>query len=426
MARMTSDGEGTAAERFASGEIEWLLGEEGSGWLKQTAEWLEAEGGAVATAALVGRLRKQHSGERARMLLWQCALRRKAREKFARPAGMFFTRRGLEQASDEVVAGYKAERFRAGVPRVDLCAGVGGDLGALAAGGPAVGIERDALLARFAGVNARQLAGRVGWLVEARCTEVGAEQVAAGVAWHADPDRRVGGRRGVRVEDHDPPREVFDALLARSDLAGIKLAPAGKLPADWESRAEREWISREGECKQQVAWFGALARVVGGRSATVLRGGERRTVCAPAGWMPAREDVGAITDGWAGRRPALGRYVYEPDAAVIAAGLVERLAEELGVQAVDTRIAYLTGDERREDLAASSFEVLEVAPFEVRRWKALVRARRMGWLEVKKRGVDLDPARVVEELAVPGEERGTLLVARFGSRVWGVLARRVG
>ena len=42
---------------------------------------------------------------------------------------MFFTSVGLEQATDFVTATYKAQRFSIGGRYVDLCCGLGGDLG---------------------------------------------------------------------------------------------------------------------------------------------------------------------------------------------------------------------------------------------------------------------------------------------------------
>ncbi len=59
---------------------------------------------------------------------------------------MFFTQRGLEQATDEIVAAYKARRFRGREGIYDLCTGVGGDLLALANLGEATGFDRDPIL----------------------------------------------------------------------------------------------------------------------------------------------------------------------------------------------------------------------------------------------------------------------------------------
>jgi hypothetical protein len=61
----------------------------------------------------------------------------------------------------------------------------------------------------------------------------------------------------------------------------------------------------------------------------------------------------------------------------------------------------------------------------VKALKTWLRARGIGRLEVKKRGVDLDPARLQRELQVPGDEQAALLVCRVRGKLTAILARRV-
>ena len=71
-----------------------------------------------SVGAIAG-LRKELSAERVHLVLQQAALRHRARDKFAAAERMFFTPLGLEQATDEVIAQHKAQRFaeRLGSPR---------------------------------------------------------------------------------------------------------------------------------------------------------------------------------------------------------------------------------------------------------------------------------------------------------------------
>jgi hypothetical protein len=186
------------------------------------------------------------------------------------------------------------------------------------------------------------------------------------------------------------------------------------LPEDWSSRAESEWISRKRECRQLVAWFGDLASQPGCRRATVLAGdGElRRTVCGkPNQSIPLA--------------PQIGRYVFEPDAAVLAAKLEGALASEGDLAAIAPGIAYLTGDSPLDDGALARFEVLEVLPLRAKTLKAWLIERGIGRLEVKKRGVDLDPERLRRELQVEGDDAAVLLVTRISGRVTVIAARRI-
>ena len=83
--------------------------------------------------------------------------------------------------------------------------------------------------------------------------------------------------------------------------------------------------------------------------------------------------------------PRLGRYVFEPDAAVLAAGLEGTLAAEWSLAAIAPSVAYWTGDKPVADPAVACFEVEESLPFRVKTLKPLLRARGVGRLEIKQR-----------------------------------------
>ncbi|HET6880328.1 MAG TPA: hypothetical protein VFI31_09245 [Pirellulales bacterium] len=382
-------------------DYRWLVGE-GAGRL--LAELAAAPHDALAAART---LRKNLSATRVHLLLEQVELRQRARAKFASADRMFFTPVALEQASDEWVAAHKARRFVSQEPVLDLCCGVGGDLIALGRRGRTIGVELNRATALLATANAPESAAVV----------VGnAAEVAVHTAWHIDPDRRATGRRATRTELYEPGPEVLDHLLQSNPAGSLKLAPAAVLPDRWVSDAELEWISRAGECRQLVAWFGRLAVNVGGRCATVLIGNEHpptfRTLVGDPNVAPA------IASNF-------GRYLAEPDAAVLAAGLVGVLAREHALAALAPGAVYLTGDRAAPDAALAWFEIDEAVPFDVKRLRSLLRERGIGRLEIKKRGVDIDPERLRRELCVPGDEHATLFLARRGRSVTALLARRL-
>ena len=64
-------------------------------------------------------------------------------------------------------------------------------------------------------------------------------------------------------------------------------------------------------------------------------------------------------------------------------------------------------------------------PYRLRELKSLLAERRIGRLEIKKRGVGIDPAEVRRKLALRGSKSATLVVARIGRRVVAILAQRV-
>ncbi|MFD0537996.1 hypothetical protein ACFQY7_33935 [Actinomadura luteofluorescens] len=102
---------------------------------------------------------------------------------------------------------------------------------------------------------------------------------------------------------------------------------------------------------------------------------------------------------------AWGRYLYEPDGAVIRAHLVGEVADLVDGGLADPHIAYVTSDELRPTPFASAYEVEDVMPFSVKRLRAELRRREIGVLTVKKRGSAVDVDRLRRDLGFGGAAR---------------------
>ncbi|MBD7958527.1 SAM-dependent methyltransferase [Microbacterium sp. Sa4CUA7] len=366
-------------------------------------------------AAAVSRLRAAgHSPDLVSAVVGQARLRVKAEAKFGPFAErMLFTRAGLEQATRLSVAARHAARFRAaGSARVaDLGCGIGGDALGLAA----LGIEVDAVDADevTAAIAAYNLAPFGSQVRVHHGTAQAFDTAAVDAVW-LDPARRTAGHSEttrVGAADWSPPLEwVFD--LAGRLPAGIKLGPAfdrDALPAD----AEAQWISVDGSTIELVVWTGALARPGIHRAALVVRGDATHelTAAADAADEPVRD---------------LGAFVHEPDGAVIRARLIGEVARELHAGMLAPGMAYLTGDAAVTSPFVSSFRVREQLPSDVKGLAKALRERGIGTLEIKKRGVDVDPAALRTKLKLKGAESATLLITRIGTRRLTLLADRVG
>lgn len=382
-------------------------------WLvsPEAADWLARAAGMDERTLALGGLRRDLGAERARLVAEQVHLRRRAREKFPDAERMFFTRVGLEQATDAWIGAYKAQRFPSDRPLADLCSGIGGDLMALAARAPKVrGCDLDPVTALFAAANAG-----VGVLE----SDAALFPFEPHSVWHIDPDRRPEGKRTTHVEGFRPDLATLDRLLAEHPDAAVKLAPATRAPEAWSQRAEREWISRGGECRQQVAWFGRLARHAGKRTATVVS--QHRT--------DVRQVVGSTPEGGTDSelplRAELAAYLFEPDAAVIAAGLIGELAREHGLTGVNSGVAYLTGDRPVADFALDGFAVTDVLPFDRKQLAGLFSQRGVGRLEIKKRGCEVDPELLRKQLRLSGSNEATLLLSPVAGKLTAIVAQRV-
>ena len=237
-------------------------------------------------------------------------------------------------------------------------------------------------------------------------------------AWHIDPDRRPSGRRTTKVMLHEPPPDVLQRLLSLNPNGAIKLASAADMAESFWKEAELEWISRRRQCRQLVAWFGSLAEHRGRRRATVLRNTPDFSPQVAATFVGEPNVDIAVA-------PKIGRYVYEPDAAVLAAKLESALALHHDLRAIASSIAYFTGDEPISEATLDGFEVLETLPYDMRTVKQWLAARGFGRLEIKKRGVPLEPEKVRSELANDGTDAATVLLAKISGRVKAIVARRM-
>jgi SAM-dependent methyltransferase len=333
--------------------------------------------------------------------LGQAGLRSAAAGKFGPlAASLLFTPDGLQQATRTELAAHRAARFAgAGIGQVlDLCCGIGADLLAFRqAGLAATGVERDPATARLARLN-------TGCPVA-----VGEAELAdwpAAEAVFCDPARRTDRGRTFDPAGFSPPFGFVVAMLGTARYAAAKLAP-GLSHALIPAGVEAEWVSFGGGVKEAVLWSTGFGRPGIRRRASVFPSGAQLTDADPA------------TDAVGG----LGDYLYEPDGAVIRAGLVRQVAGVLpGGRRIDEQLAYLAADDVLATPLARGYRVLDVLPYSVRRLRAELQRRRVGIVEIKKRGVDVDPARLRRELAPAGPNSLTVLLARVGERRLAVLA----
>lgn len=360
---------------------------------------------------MVSDLRKAgHPGPLVSAVLSQARLRSRARAKFGPFAErMLFTEAGLEQATRLSVAAHHAARFqRAGIAWVaDLGCGIGADALAVAALDIEVtAVERDEATAALAAYNLAPWSN-------ARVEHADAERfdLADVDGIYLDPARRDGATRLANPADWTPSLD-FAFGLAERYATGIKLGPGidrGLIP----ETSEAQWVSVDHEVVELGLWFGAVAREGVRRAALVLGAHGASELTGPDDSDDA--DVGE-----------LGEYVYEPDGAVIRARLIGDLARTLDARMIDPTIAYMTADAPLETPFAAGFRITERLPLDKRTIKRALAERGIGTLEIKKRGVDIDPATFRTALALKGDASATLILTRAAGKRVALLAERLG
>jgi SAM-dependent methyltransferase len=373
----------------------WLLSDEGRSLLARAEDVYDGQPDHALEAA--GVLRREASPEHVAAAMTQVELRHRAKAKFGDlAASMFFTPDGLEQSTRLRVAAHRAARVAAAAPPsvIDVGCGIGGDLVAFArAGLTAAGVDRDPLRVAVASANLEALG--LGGAVQV--ADAGSLDLSGFGVVFADPARRTDRGRVFDVDAYEPPWSFVERLLQRPSV--VKVAPG--IPHDVvPDGVEAEWVSDEGDLKEAALWSPQLA--VARRRATVIRPGGLAT-------LTDQDDPGDRSM----RAPQ--RFLYEPDDAVIRAGLVTAVAAGVHGGLVDEHIAYVTSDEVFSTPFARTYEVLETLPYREKALKAALRERGVGRLTIKKRGVNVVPEELRRQLALKGDEEATLVL----TRVWG-------
>ncbi|WP_394939363.1 SAM-dependent methyltransferase [Psychromicrobium sp. YIM B11713] len=394
---------------MADDSISPLLTPEGWDLLASIGPYSEKD-----SLALAEKLRKAgHSAELTSAVLTQSRLRTKATAKFGEFAQqMLFTQTGLEQATRLQVAVLHAQRFaQAGVKSIaDLGCGLGADSLAFSTLDLKVtAVEQDEITAACATINLMPFPDAK--VLQAEASTVALDDVDG--VW-LDPARRAtsssGSTRIFDPEAFSPPLSFVEQLANRGLQVGVKLGP-GIPHESIPGGCEAQWVSVAGELVEVTLWFNSLARPGIRRAALLLGPDGAAELSSPVDYLPAEQQA-AIGP--------LEGYLYEPDSAVIRAGLVADLANHLGAHLIDPQIAYLCSPELIETPFARAYRVLEVLPYNVKGLRSWVRENNIGSLEIKKRGTAVTPEELRKQLlgSSPKKARGsttaTLVLTRIG------------
>lgn len=352
--------------------------------------------------AVADRLRADYQGPVVAAAMTQVDLRRRAQAKFGADAStMYFTPDGLEQATHPAVARHRADRLRAALASssstdpsvVDLGCGIGSDLLAFATAGLRVhAVDRDPVTVSVARANlaARGLTGSV---------DVGqAESVdrSGYSATFVDPARRGAAGRTFDPAAYSPGWPFVEQVLR--DNAVAKVAPG--IPHDLvPPGVEAEWVSHRGALKEAALWSvgDGLVRT----RATVLGAGEGEPATLTERDPAADPHVAAP-----------GQVVYEPDDAVIRAHLVTAVGAMVEGWLLDEHLAYVSSDRIVHTPFARGYVVEDVLPFKEKQLRAALRARDIGQLTIKKRGVQVSPEALRSRLGLSGSTSATLILTR--------------
>ena len=362
---------------------------------------------------------KETYGDNARALVEVALARRSAAAKFsaARAEQWIMDSDSVQQATPQVVAEFRAAHLLSLGVRdvVDVTCSVGTELAALAApAAPAARVSVGAGFQRIIGGDldpqrvrmARHNVPDVPAIVmDALRPALSTSVLAPGTVVLADPARRTSSGRVTKLSDLRPRLEDLAAVYSEQGIdTAIKCAPG----IDYtEFDGQVDVVSVDGNVKEACLYTPGLSQC--GRRAVMLgvASGQQEII---DDHMPEQDKVAEV-----------GKYIVDPDGAVVRAGLVRHYAAKHGLWQLDERIAYLTGP--AVPPGRRGFEVLEQVPFKHVR-KALV-ARGIGAVEILVRGVDINPDEVRKKWKLKGSEEASVVVTRIGDKAWAFICRAV-
>lgn len=386
---------------FSASELDFLLGDDAAAEAVSLAEELPLT--KASMLADLGILRSRWP-DHARAVVELVTARRRLALKFSPlvapelsaasdavqtfDAGRWFTDSdSAQQATPLAVAQFRAaELARMGVQSVvDVTCSIGTEVAVCGAAGiQAVGGDLDRARLRMAQANGASVF-QADAIVPAFVSGVDAVI--------ADPARRNSSGRVSKLTDLQPPlpqlAQVYGGLgmpLAVKCAPGIDFAAV----AEWAGRIDI--ASVDGEVKEACVYsldFGGGGEAL--RRAIVIRGGQVTVWHSAMDYEP---------DDEAATAPA-GRYIIDPDGAIVRAGLVRHYAAAHGLWQLDPRIAYLSGN--KIPAGQRGFEIRERVP--LKQLKSVLKSRGASSVEILVRGVDIDPDQLRKKLKLSGGKK---------------------
>jgi THUMP domain-containing protein len=329
-------------------------------------------------------------GAHAPVLIETTLLRRRAAAKTPDGPGWLWTDEALQQATAAAVAAHRAARLTGRLVH-DVTCSVGAELAQLrTTATEVVGSDIDAVRLAMARHN---LGAAVPLCRADALTPITRDAVVV-----ADPARRTGGRRRFDPRHYQPALDSLLDTYAARDLV-VKCAPGIDFASLTEMgfAGEVEVTSWGGSVREACLWSAGLAQPGVGRRATVLDTGEQLTDAEPAE-CPVRP---------------VGRWIVDPDGAVVRAGLVRQYAARHGLWQLDREIAYLSGDDVPAGMRG--FEVLDQLPFREKPLRQALSALDCGPLEILVRGVGVDPDELRKRLRPRGKRPLSVVITRIGA-----------
>lgn len=273
----------------------------------------------------------------------------------------------IEQCSSEITAKYKATLIGGGNV-IDLTGGFGVDSFYFAKRAESViHCELDAELSEIAAHNAKVLGAKNISCQPVNGLEYLAEHEVYFQTIYVDPARRSKAGKVFMLKDCTPDIVThLDLLLNKSEQVIIKTSPLLDISAgikELKNVAAVRIISTKNECKELL--FILKAEFEGEATLTAVTLNDTIKEISFSLRDVAEQSVGKMK--------VLGRYLYEPDVALLKSGAFNQIAQHFGLEKLDQHTHLYTSDSANSEFPGRIFTVNEVyTAQELKKEKSLV------------------------------------------------------
>lgn len=346
-------------------------------------------------------------------------LRYKAVAKFRRANSMFFTTEGLEQAGEEKISQYIAQRFLRALPSqtkiADLTCGIGGNTISLAQHFKVLAIDCDAIHIECAKHNTNIYS--VNENIEFRLGR-SEDNIMPANGFFIDPQRLRAGQTKTRSLLNSSPNvfKILPQILKQTENICIKISPAfdykeiKELPLE----PEIEVISEKNTNKAALLWFGKFKSC--NRRATIFLDDEIVSFIDE----PPTKEIAII--------PYPLKYIYEPDKAIIKAHLIDEIAEKYDLQKINPMIGLLTSENYIQDTRElfRIFEVIETQKFSLKNLKKLLSKKKINRAHIMPKRFPENPDLIRSKLKLKeGGEYAIILTALADDKYYFILTKYI-
>lgn len=330
-------------------------------------------------------------------------LRKKARAKFSKADEMFFDSLTLEMATSEKIAIHIAERFIRKKKVVDLTCGIGGNTIFLAKNSKLIAVDLDKTSIEMARLNS--IAYEVSDNIEFRVGNAHFNIDEDADAFFIDPMRSREGETKTRSFLNTQPQiiEILSKIFKITENVCIKVSPAfdykeiDLLP----QKPEIEIVSENNENKVALLWFGDFRK--NKRKATMFVGEDKIEI--------TKSDLDIDI-------PILeipGKYIYEPNKAIIKAHLIDEVAKEHDLSKINKNIAFLTSNslisEGKDKFR--TFKIVKYGSFSVKDIKKELNRLGAKSISVINRGTPILPEKLIKDLKLKEGSEAFVLTTKF-------------